>query len=126
MLIALKQTLCSKTFQKIGVIIWSQPEWSPLQDSALTLYTNLRIGLKRLTVTSTSAYCSTESITITAVKYLLSGPRVRCKKFTAVIYKFLKEAVAFVPGRSCKPSLMFVGKDGAYLIEAPFRCTTLE
>jgi hypothetical protein len=89
------------------------------------LYTNIRIGLKRLTVTSTSAYYSTESIT--AVKYLLSGPRVRYKKnVTAVIYKFSKEAVVFVPGRPYKPSLMFVGKDGAYQSGAPFRWSTLK
>jgi hypothetical protein len=31
----------------------------------------------------------------------------------------------FVPGKLFQPSLMFVGKTGAYPSEAPFRCSTL-
>ncbi len=32
---------------------------------------------------------------------------------------------AFVPGKPLQPCLMFAGKAGAYLGEAPFRCSTL-
>ncbi len=44
--------------------------------------------------------------------------------FTAVINEFSLKARAFVPGKLFKPSLMFAGKAGAYLSEAPFRCST--
>jgi hypothetical protein len=48
------------------------------------------------------------------------------KRFTAVIYKFSLLARVFVLGNPFQPSLMFAGKAGAYLSEAPFRCSTLE
>jgi hypothetical protein len=47
------------------------------------------------------------------------------KLFADVIYKFSKYARVFVPGKFFQPSLMFVGKPGAYPIEEPFRCCTL-
>jgi hypothetical protein len=31
----------------------------------------------------------------------------------------------FVPGKPFKPSLMFVGKAGAFVSEAPIKCSTL-
>jgi hypothetical protein len=31
----------------------------------------------------------------------------------------------FAPGKSFQPVLMFVGKVGTYLIEEPFKCSTL-
>ncbi len=36
-----------------------------------------------------------------------------------------RNKLVFVTGKPFKPSLMFAGKAGAYLIEAPFRCSTL-
>ena len=47
------------------------------------------------------------------------------KLFTAVIYKFSYSVRVFVPGKIFQPSLMFVGKAGAYPVEEPFRCSTL-
>jgi len=53
-----------------------------------------------------------------------SGANV-IKLFTAVSYKFSQKAREFVRGNSFQPSLMFVGNSGAFLSEAPFRCSTL-
>ncbi len=38
---------------------------------------------------------------------------------------FVVSYSVFVLGKSCQPSLMFVGKAGAYPIEEPFRCSTI-
>jgi hypothetical protein len=54
------------------------------------------------------------------------GSGLDVKNITTVIYQFLKEPVVFVLDRSNKPSLMFVGKDGAYQSEALFRWSTLK
>jgi hypothetical protein len=52
--------------------------------------------------------------------------RGKCyKTFTAVSYRFLSLARAFVFGKPFQPSLMSEGKVGAYLSEAPFRWSTL-
>jgi len=53
-----------------------------------------------------------------------SGANV-IKLFTAANYKFSQKAREFVRGNSFYSSLMFVGKSGAFLSEAPFRCSTL-
>ncbi len=37
---------------------------------------------------------------------------------------FLNKLV-FVPGKPFQPSLMFAGKTGVYLSEAPFRCSNI-
>ncbi len=51
------------------------------------------------------------------------GPGLNVKKlFMDVIY----EARVFVYGKPFQPSLMLVGKAGAYPIEDSFRCSTLE
>jgi hypothetical protein len=47
------------------------------------------------------------------------------KLFMKVIYKYLLQARAFVPGMPFQPSLMFAGKAGAYLSETHFSCSTL-
>ncbi len=57
-------------------------------------------------------------------KYYNTGANV-IKLFLSIIYGFLKYARVFVPGKLLQPSLMFAGKAGAYLSEAPFRCSTL-
>jgi hypothetical protein len=41
------------------------------------------------------------------------------KPFTTISYAFSQEARAFVPRKPFQPSLMFGGKAGAYLSEAP-------
>jgi hypothetical protein len=46
------------------------------------------------------------------------------KLFTVVSYAYAKKAREFVPVKPFQPSLMFSGKAGAYLSEAPFRCST--
>ncbi len=45
--------------------------------------------------------------------------------FTAVSYKFLYLARAFVPGKLFQLSLMFVGKARAYPSKSPFKCSTV-
>ncbi len=47
------------------------------------------------------------------------------KLCTDIIYECLQKARVFVPGRPFQPSLMFVVKAGAYLSEAPLRCSIL-
>jgi hypothetical protein len=59
------------------------------------------------------------------INFFLPGAIV-IKPFTAVSYKFVYYASAFVPDKPFQPSLMFSGKDGAYPSKAPFRCSTLE
>ncbi len=49
----------------------------------------------------------------------------RRKLIMAVIYGFLYQARAFVPGKPLQPSLVFGGKAEAYPSEAPFRCSTV-
>jgi len=44
------------------------------------------------------------------------------KTFSDVSYDFSR---VFVPGKPFQPSPMFSGMGGAYLSEAPFRCSTL-
>jgi hypothetical protein len=51
------------------------------------------------------------------------GPNVT-KLFTSVVYECLQKAIIFL-GKLFQTSLMFVGKPGAYLREAPFRRSTL-
>jgi hypothetical protein len=52
------------------------------------------------------------------------GPNV-IKLYTAVIYEFLKFAWVFVLDKPFQPSLMFVGKAGAYLRVEQLKCTSL-
>ena len=61
--------------------------------------------------------------TITAVKsFIVQAPGVDpIKLITAVIYGFMKYAGVFLLGKPFQPSLMFAGKAGSYLNEAPFR-----
>jgi hypothetical protein len=46
------------------------------------------------------------------------------KTFFFVSYERAKKARVFVPGKPFQPSLMYLSKDGAYLDEATFRCST--
>ncbi len=74
--------------------------------------------------TNTLAYYDTA--TITAVKSFIvqaTGP-YPIKPFTVVIYEF-SISLSVCPWQAFQPSLMFVGKAGAYLSEEPFRCSTL-
>jgi hypothetical protein len=47
------------------------------------------------------------------------------KHFTAVSYSIHNKLERWSQANLSKPSLMFVGKAGAYLSEVPYRCSTL-
>ncbi len=59
------------------------------------------------------------------MKVLLQPGANVIKLFRALSCEFLQYTRAFVPGKPFQPSLMFVGKAGAYLSGAPFQWTTL-
>ncbi len=64
-----------------------------------------------------------KSLQLSMIFVIRTGANV-IKLFTDVSYDFIIIS-AFVPGKPYQPSLMFVGKAGAYLSEATFRCSTL-